>query len=366
MHSSYPNLMTGVRAAAGHVMVACALVALVLTPLAAAADVPSAVVISSFTAVYNGGNPVNVQWVTESEVDLALFIVYRGQSPLSPAQPGSQVYQTAPQGGGGVGGFTYNFSDTDNLVQGVSYYYMLKVLETTGSEQFFYANGGQPVLFGVTPTPTPTPTVVTDATATPTPTPTATTVPGATATPTPTATTVTAATATPTFTVPPTFTPTPFATFFVTNTPTPIPGIVTNTPPPGATITPFFTPTLAPFGTPTVPVGTPPPIASPDLTATAVVTVVNTPEVTTPPAIEATATVPGPPPSDTPTRLPPRTQAQATATPEASGATRTTAATGLLLCLGGGAIFGAGLLAVVGFVLWRRQPNTDDHTDDRR
>lgn len=357
MHSPYSILTAAVRAAASRVIVAGALLALMLTPLVAAADVPSAVVISSFTAAYTGGNPISVQWVTESEVDLALFILYRGQSPLSQAQPGTQVYQTAPLGGGGVGGFTYNFSDTENLVQGVTYYYMLKVLETTGSEQYFYANGGQPVVFGTTPTPTATPTVISGATATPTPT----VVPGATATPTPTATAVSGATATPTFTTFPTSTPTPFATFFVTNTPTPIPGVVTNTPPVAVTDTPFLTPTLVPFGTPTSP-----PVATPDLTTTPEVTVVETSEPATPGVIEASPTAPLPPPTETPTRLPPRTQAQATATPEASGATRTTAATGLLLCLGGGAIFGAGLLAVVGFVLWRRQPNVDDHADDQR
>lgn len=374
MVSSFSTRTRAARAMTGRFIMLVGLLSLMLAPIAAA-DSPTAVVISSFTAAYTGGNPINVQWVTESEVDLAMFILYRGQTPLSPAQPGTQVYQVAPQGGGGVGGFTYTFSDTQNLVQGAAYYYMLKVLETTGSEQFFYANNSQPVLFGITPTPTattvagatatptPTATVVTGATATPTPT--ATVVTGATATP--TATSVTGATATPTFTSVPTSTPTPFVNTFPTNTPTPIPGIVTNTPVPGVTATPLlFTATPTPLGTPALGTNTPSPFDTPGIAVTPAVTVAQTFEPGTPGVIEASPTVPLPPATETPTRLPPRTQAQATATPEATGATRTTAATGLLLCLGGGAIFGAGLLAVVGFVLWRRQPAADDRSDDQR
>lgn len=363
MVSSYLIRMTNVRAAAGRALMILGLLALTLAPVAAAVT-PTAVVISAFTAVYSGGNPINVQWVTESEVDLALFILYRGESPLSPSQPGTQVHQAAPQGGGGVGGFTYNFSDTGNLVQGISYYYMLKVLETTGSEQFFYANGSQPVVFGVTPTPTPTATVGTGATATPTPT--ATVVTGATSTPTPTATSVTNATATPTRTPLPTSTPTSFVTSFVTNTPTPIPGIATNTPLPVATIPPLVTSTTTPFGTPIQPTNTPLAVDTPAITATSIVTTTGTVEPPTAAVIEASPTAPQPPATETPTRLPPRTQAEATATPESGGVTRNTAATGLLLCLGGGAIFGAGLLAVVGFVLWRRQPNVNEPPDNQR
>lgn len=372
MVSSFSTRTSTARTMTGRAILLLGLLCLVLAPIAAA-DAPTAVVISSFTAAYSG-NAINVQWVTESEVDLAMFILYRGQTPLSPAQPGTQVHQVPPQGGGGVGGFTYNFIDNANLVQGVSYYYMLKVLETTGSEQNFYANNQQPVVFGVTPTPTattvagatatptPTATVVTGATATPTPT--ATVVTGATATP--TATSVTGATATPTFTSVPTSTPTPFVNTFATNTPTPVPGAVTNTPVPGVTGTPlFFTATPTPFGTSVLGTNTPSPFDTPGITATSVVTVAQTFEPGTPGVIEASPTPP-PPSGETPTRLPPRTQAEATATPEAAGATRTTAATGLLLCLGGGAIFGAGLLAVVGFVLWRRQPAVDEHSDDPR
>ncbi|QLQ05366.1 MAG: hypothetical protein HZY76_04155 [Anaerolineae bacterium] len=333
------------------------LLATTLAPVAAAA-VPTAVVISSFTAAYVGGNAINIQWTTESEVDLALFILYRGQAPLSPSQPGNQVYQAAPQGGGGVGGFTYNFSDTGNLVQGASYYYMLKVLETTGGEQFFYANGSQAVVFGITPHRPPPVRAPRrhqpsrqpryrghgDTYAAPT----ATAIPGATVTPTP----------------PFTSTPTPFATTFVTNTPVPLPA--TNTPPPGATATPpFFTLTPMPSGTFEASTGTPP-FDSGTITAMPATAAPVTSETVTPGAIEASPTAPPPPPTETPTRMPSRTQTQATATPEATGAARTTAATGLLLCLGGGAIFGAGLLVVVGFVLWRRQPNAGGHSDDQR
>jgi hypothetical protein len=372
MVSSFSTRTSSARTIAGRAILLVGLLALVLAPLAAA-DAPTAVVISSFTAAYTGGNAINVQWVTESEVDLAMFILYRGQTPPSPAQPGTQVYQVPPQGGGGVGGFTYNYTDNANLVQGVSYYYMLKVLETTGSEQNFYANNQQPVVFGVTPTPTATtvagatatPTATTVTGATMTPTPTATTVTGATATP--TATSVTGATATPTFTSVPTSTPTPFVTTFATNTPTTVPGVVTNTPAPGVTGTAlFFTATPTPFGTPALGTNTPSPFDTATITATLAVTVVQTTEAQLLGNIEASPTAPLPPSSETPTRLPPRTQAEATATPEATGATRTTAATGLLLCLGGGAIFGAGLLAVVGFVLWRRQPAVDDRSDDPR
>ncbi len=358
MRSSLLTRATTTYTLIGRVLIIIGLLATTLAPVAAAA-VPTAVVISSFTAAYVGGNAINIQWTTESEVDLALFILYRGQAPLSPSQPGNQVYQAAPQGGGGVGGFTYNFSDTGNLVQGASYYYMLKVLETTGGEQFFYANGSQAVVFGITPTPT-----ATSAGATATPTFTATAVPGATVTPTPppTATAIPGATVTPT---PPfTSTPTPFATTFVTNTPVPLPA--TNTPPPGATATPpFFTLTPMPSGTFEASTGTPP-FDSGTITAMPATAAPVTSETVTPGAIEASPTAPPPPPTETPTRMPSRTQTQATATPEATGAARTTAATGLLLCLGGGAIFGAGLLVVVGFVLWRRQPNAGGHSDDQR
>lgn len=363
MGSFISILPTNTRTLLSRVFVVMVLLGLILAPVAAA-DAPTAVVISSFTATTSGSNAIAVQWVTESEVDLALFILFRSQTPQSPSQPGTQVHQAVPQGGGGVGGFTYSFTDTGNLVQGTSYYYMLKVLETSGFDQPFYANGGQPVGFGVTPSPTPTATVGTGPTSTPTPT--ATTVPGSTNTPTPTATVVTNATATPTTTPLVTSTPTPFVTTFVTNTPTPIPGVATNTPVPSFTPPPLFTATVAPFGTPTVPVATPPPGDTATITVTPIVTGAATSELPTPLAIEASPTAPQPPPSETPTRLPPRTQAQATATPESNGAARNTAATGLLLCLGGGAIFGAGLLAVVGFVLWRRQPNVDNKPDDPR
>lgn len=363
MGSFISILSTSAWTLVSRVVVLLALSGLTLAPVAAA-DAPTAVVISSFTATYSGGNAVNVQWVTESEIDVIRFILYRSLTPPSSTQPGTQVHDVGAQSGG-VGGATYNFTDTDNLVVGTPYYYMLKVLETTSSGQFVDANGGQPVVFGVTPTPTPTATVGTGPTSTPTPTPTATTVPGSTNTPTPTATVVTNNTATPTATpLVVTNTPTPIVTPFVTNTPTPIPGVATNTPPPSFTPPPLFTATVSPFGTPTAPVSTPPSGDTATITVTPIVTDAATSELPTPLAIEASPTVPQSPPGETPTRLPPRTQSQATATPESNGAARNTAATGLLLCLGGGAIFGAGLLAIVGFVLWRRQPNVDNKPDD--
>lgn len=105
MGSFISILPTNARTLVSRVVVVMVLLGLTLAP-AAAADAPTAVVISSFTATNSGSNAIAVQWVTESEVDLALFILFRSQTPQSPSQPGTQVHQAVPQGGGGVGGFT--------------------------------------------------------------------------------------------------------------------------------------------------------------------------------------------------------------------------------------------------------------------
>lgn len=344
----------------------CVVIVFAAAPAFAAG--PSSVTLSSFTAVTQG-NTILVTWVTETETDIYNFKLYRNTSPQE-AEPAVTVCERPPQGSG-ISGATYTCTDDKpGLTPGTAYYYWLVEFNANGQPIFHRTEA--PTYFQGTPTATPT--VPADATNTPTPTLTPTS--EFTATPTPTATvtatriptqavtntpTIGAATNTPT--TPPTNTPIPLPT----NTPIP-PTAIPTTPAVPATNTPVrVTPTTA-AASPTAGVTLTPP---PGITATPTATFLpdqQTPTLTPTGTLSATATLPNETPtaepaggtaeaplSGTPTRLAPRVRPDATATPGANGATRNTAATGLLLCLGGGAIVGAGLLAILGVVLWRRQ-----------
>ncbi len=339
--------------------------------LSAAAE-PTSVTLSSFTAETQG-NTIFVRWVTETELEVYNFILYRGASP-QPVEPFVTVCQQSPQGSN-ISGATYTCTDDKpGLTPGQAYYYWLYEYNANGQPTVYPASTNPTYFQG---TPTATPTVPADATNTPTPTVTPTSEFTPTSTPTPTipATRIPTQAVTNTPTTPPTNTPTAVA---ATNTPTTPP---TNTP----IIPPTSTPTAAPgatntpaanaTATPTAAASATPP-GQGTFTPTAIIpagdaTATPTPAVSPTEVISTTATLTVEPPTPGPTdgasltpsvgaatRLPPRVRPDATATPAAAGVTRNTAATGLLLCLGGGAIVGAGLLAVVGFVLWRRQPGS--------
>jgi len=343
-------------------------VVIVFAAAPAFAAEPSSVTLSSFTA-QTQGNTIVVTWVTETENDIYNFILYRNTSAQE-AQPSATVCTRPPQGSG-ISGATYNCTDDlPGLTPGTAYYYWLAEFNANGQPIFHRTE--TPTYFQGTPTATPT--VPPDATSTPTPTLTPTS--EFTATPTPTATvtatriptqavtnTPTTAAATNTPTTPPTNTPIPPPT----NTPIP-PTAIPTTPAVPATNTPVrVTPTAAAASPTAVATLTP----APGITATPTATFLPnqpTPTLTPTETISATATLPSEPPTaapaggtaeaplpGTPTRLAPRVRPDATATPGVNGAARNTAATGLLLCLGGGAVVGAGLLGILGFVLWRRQ-----------
>lgn len=341
----------------------------------AAAAEPTSVTLSSFTAETQG-NTIFVRWVTETELDVYRFILYRGTSP-QPVEPFVTVCEQSPQGSG-ISGATYTCTDDKpGLTAGHAYYYWLYEYNANG-QPTVYPAGTNPTYFQGTPTATPT--VPADATNTPTPTVTPTS--EFTLTPTPTASvtatpiptqavtntptsvgatnTPTSPAATNTPTTPPTNTPaTP-----PTNTPTLVPG-ATNTPVANATATTPATATAAVTLTPSVQGTATPtaPLPADGATATPTLDISPTDAVSATATLTSTPPTPGPtddaaltPPVGAATRLPSRVRPDATVTPASAGVARNTAATGLLLCLGGGAIVGAGLLAVVGFVLWRRQP----------
>ncbi len=358
-------------------MLLFALIATGVGPAAAAG--PASVTLSSFTAETQG-NAILVRWVTETELDVYNFILYRGISPQA-VEPFVTICTQSPQGSN-ISGATYTCTDDKpGLTAGHAYYYWLYEFNSNGQPTVYPASTNPTYFQG---TPTVTPTVPADATNTPTATVTPTSEFTATPTPSPSVTatriptqavtnTPTTAAATNTPTTPPTNTPTTPPTSIPTTPPTAIPTTpaipATSTPTravtPGATASP--TAVITPTPTP-LPGGTTPPTATPLPNEGGL-----TPTLTPTEVVSATATLPNEPPTleptqvtetppvGTPTRLAPRARPDATATPAANGGARNTAATGLLLCLGGGAIVGAVLLAIVGFVLWRRQPGS--HND---
>ncbi len=316
-------------------------------------SVSANITLGRFEATPQADGSILVVWETATEFNTSGFRLYRALEPLALSADWGAPIHTEQAAGDGFTGATYQYRDT-NVTPNVRYYYVLEELTAAGPGQRY-----GPVNAGIGLTPEPTATA------------TATTMPAATATATYTATASPTATATaqPSAGGPQ---PAPTATRQFTNTPVPPP---TATPGPGATWTPAPQPTATPVpagqvATPTPTGGTsllPPPAEPP--TPSGAVSSPTPPPSTPEPTPTAVISTPGSAPTEvlgTPAATnTPQVFAQAPATGSLLDmATRPAptpvpqpAATGrnirLLLLLGGGAIVVAGLLAVVGLLIWR-------------
>lgn len=345
------------------------LIAMLLTLFATAVPAQANVDLSYFRVVQgSGAAEVAVQWATETETDTAAFIVRRGVS--ADFAQGADI-QTVQATGQAMGGAEYEYIDS-GVSAGQKYYYWL-VEFTTGGERN-QLGAMQEITPGATATPATT----------------ATTPPTATAPATPATTATTPPTATPQATQPP-------AANNPTATTAPQP-LVQNTLPPTAADTPIPTATTAPINpaaataAPVNPAITTPdsapaaadtPVVAADPAATAAVTTERSDEQTAETLQAAAAATPAgeslsganaaerPANETTQAEATPQTLAEAApaqpAAPEAQ-LLRPTAtprpgdtsgqgdnSSSLLAFVGGGAICGAALLALVVFFVWRRQ-----------
>jgi hypothetical protein len=345
------------------------LIAMLLTLFATAVPAQANVDLSYFRVVQgSGAAEVAVQWATETETDTAAFIVRRGVS--ADFAQGADI-QTVQATGQAMGGAEYEYIDS-GVSAGQKYYYWL-VEFTTGGERN-QLGAMQEITPGATATPATT----------------ATTPPTATAPATPATTATTPPTATPQATQPP-------AANNPTATTAPQP-LVQNTLPPTAADTPIPAATTAPINpaaataAPVNPAITTPdsapaaadtPVVAADPAATAAVTTERSDEQTAETLQAAAAATPAgeslsganaaerPANETTQAEATPQTLAEAApaqpAAPEAQ-LLRPTAtprpgdtsgqgdnSSSLLAFVGGGAICGAALLALVVFFVWRRQ-----------
>ena len=96
---------------------------------------PTAVTMGPFTAEAKYLGAIHLDWTTFIEDGIEGFNIYRGiNSETWPQQVNPELIPA--QGvGGGVGLFKYTFVDPD-VTAGVTYYYLLKALDTSGQEDF--------------------------------------------------------------------------------------------------------------------------------------------------------------------------------------------------------------------------------------
>ncbi len=161
----------------------------------------------SFTATAQD-NSILIEWVTETELDNAGFVIRRSEHPVLNFEDYSPFILAR---GSAAGGATYEFLDED-VTDGITYYYMLQAWDINNS----YENFG-PVSATIGGTPTHTPTLTPNTSRTPTRTlrpsdtarPTTTSNPANTFTPVPPTLTATPITETPTITPTATITPSP-------------------------------------------------------------------------------------------------------------------------------------------------------------
>lgn len=349
------------------------LIAMLLSLFVAVVPAQANVDLSYFRVVQgSGAAQVAVQWATETETDTAAFIVRRGVS--ADFAQGADI-QTVQATGQAMGGAEYEYIDS-GVSAGQRYYYWL-VEFTTGGERN-QLGAMQEITPGATATPAAT----------------ATTPPTATAPATPATTATTPPTATPQATQPP-----------AANNPTATTAaqpLVQNTVPPAATSAPINPPAAAATTAPVNPAITTPdsapaavdtPVVAVDPAATAAVTTERSDEQTAETLQAAAAATPAgeslsgansaerPSGETTPSETTPSEATPSEATPaalaEAAPAQpaapeaqllRPTAtprpgdtsgqgdnSSSLLAFVGGGAICGAALLALVVFFVWRRQ-----------
>lgn len=336
----------------------------------------AAVGLTSFeVAPGNSNRELVVTWTTETEVDTVAFRLKRAtvQDPNAAAD-----VVTLPALGAGVGGGSYEHTDT-GLTSGTRYYYWLYEITSSGDVTLLTAPiNAIPGQTGPTNTATPT------ATARPT-----TALPTATSPATATPTTRPAGNVPANNTPTPTFTPLPTNTPVATNTPVP-----TNNAAAAAAAGNTPAPTNAPqsVNTPESPDQTTPATNSTDSVApdsapaaAPLIEGETTPEInadsgerteqgvdalTTPAPQDGEAAPTDLTSVDTPTAQAvaennPQvtaaasdsqpTVARPTATPRPSRSDSSGSSTGLLAVIGGGSLLAAAVLALVAFFIWRRR-----------
>jgi hypothetical protein len=104
------------------------------------ADHPLPALLSSFSATCTQGVP-QLSWVTQSEVGIAGWLVYRGQSS-SAWDDGTTLHLTHDSGMIAGAGYTmlptfYEFSDTYPVNMGSSYWYWLESVDLSGATELF-------------------------------------------------------------------------------------------------------------------------------------------------------------------------------------------------------------------------------------
>ena len=104
----------------------------------------------SFTATAQE-NAILIEWVTETELDNAGFIVRRSEHPVLDYEDISPFILAR---GSGAGGAEYEFLDDDAL-EGITYYYQLEAWDINNNSETF---GPVSAIIGATPTSTATST----------------------------------------------------------------------------------------------------------------------------------------------------------------------------------------------------------------
>jgi hypothetical protein len=204
----------------------------------------AAVTLRSFTAE-GRDRLVEVKWETATEIDTGGFFVQRSTLESSGYQRISEFY---PSKGDQLSGANYKFDD-QNVVNDVTYYYKLEIVDTSNRSEFVGPKSAVPSV----PTRTPTVTQTGQTSATPSITSTPSPISSARVTATRTPTSTRAPTRIPTNTPIPSITNTPEATSTLTSTPTntatatllPLPSISLIYPSPTATMRPTQTPVPA-------------------------------------------------------------------------------------------------------------------------
>jgi hypothetical protein len=123
--------------------------ALILVFLLCYAQPASAsVILNSFTATPEDGE-VTLEWETDSEIDLAGFMIQRS---LSSNGPYTAISELIPSEGFSHVATSYSYQDT-SITNGVTYYYQLEAIDNASISEIF----GPVTALPMSNTPTPTP-----------------------------------------------------------------------------------------------------------------------------------------------------------------------------------------------------------------
>ena len=86
-----------------------------------------AVDLVDFRATYQSGQ-ILIEWETATEIDNAGFFVTRNTHPYPPF---TEISGFIPAEGSGVIGARYEFVDTMDIEEGVTYFYVLEIIDTS-------------------------------------------------------------------------------------------------------------------------------------------------------------------------------------------------------------------------------------------